>query len=91
MTIWFIVPSTGRPELTPEQLQIADGKWKRYTLGKWLPSSKTFLYRLGLLDYVGSTLLLGRTYTVTLYSRTRRLTVSHSCYVPVTGYPMGWR
>jgi len=57
--IWFIVPSSGLPELTPERVQIAEAKFKRYTLGKWNPSPHSLAFRLALLDYVGSGLLLG--------------------------------
>lgn len=60
--IWFIVPSSGLPELTPERIEIAEAKFKRYTRGKWNPSPHSLTFRLALLDYVGSFLLLGRTY-----------------------------
>jgi hypothetical protein len=60
--IWFIVPSTGLPELTPERVQIAEAKFKRYTLGKWNPSPHSLAFRMALLDYVGSALLLSRAY-----------------------------
>ena len=48
----------------PERIEEAQSKFRRYTLGKWVPSSKAFVLRLGLMDYVGSLLLLGRAYNL---------------------------
>jgi MFS family permease len=57
--IWFIVPSTGQPVLSPEQIHVAEAKFKRYFRGRWMPSSKSLTFRLALIDYVGAVLLLG--------------------------------
>ncbi|KIM88878.1 hypothetical protein PILCRDRAFT_243404 [Piloderma croceum F 1598] len=59
VTIWFIVPSTGQPEISPERIESIEAKFRRYTGGKWIPSSKSLAFRLGMMDYVGGTLLLG--------------------------------
>jgi MFS family permease len=57
--IWFIVPSTGQPELSPERIHVAETKFKRYFRGKWMPSPQSLTFRLALIDYVGVVLLLG--------------------------------
>jgi len=59
ITIWFIVPSTGRPEISPERIESIEAKFRRYTRGKWIPSPESLAFRLGMMDYVGGTLLLG--------------------------------
>lgn len=59
VTIWFIVPSAGQLDLSPAQIERAEAKFRRYTSGKWIPSSKSFVFKLGLIDYVGAVLLLG--------------------------------
>lgn len=89
--IWFIVPSTGLPELTPERIQLGEAKFKRYTRGKWNPRPGSLAFRLGLLDYVGSVLLLGRAYDLkrTFYIQGCGLTMPNSYYLLVTRYSVG--
>jgi hypothetical protein len=61
-TIWLIIPATGRPDLTPQRIQGVEDKFRRYTGGRFVPPSGSFIFRLALLDYVGFVLLLARTY-----------------------------
>ena len=67
--IWFIVPSTGQPELKPEQIEAVEAKFRRYTCGRWLLSPNSLAFRLGLIDYVGCGLLLGRAYDAACFTR----------------------
>ena len=62
--ICFIVPSLGNPELTPERIESAEAKFRRFSLGKWSPTPGSFIFRLGLIDYTGFILLLAREYTL---------------------------
>ena len=59
-TIALIVPSTGRPDLNPQRIEGIEDKFRRYTGGRFVPSSSSFAFRLALLDYVGFILLLAR-------------------------------
>ncbi|KAI5476421.1 MFS transporter, partial [Pseudohyphozyma bogoriensis] len=63
LAVFFILPSSPPPPIAEEILEYTDGKWRRWTFGKFMPARGTFIYRLGILDWWGATLMLA---TITL-------------------------
>jgi hypothetical protein len=81
-TIRLIISATGRPDLTPQQIEGVEDKFRRYTEGRFIPPSGSFMFKLALLDYIGFVLLLARAYDLANLARKQSLRI---CCLPYSG------
>ncbi|KAM0753699.1 MFS general substrate transporter, partial [Meredithblackwellia eburnea MCA 4105] len=62
-SILLILGPQPAPPLAEPVALYTEAKFRRWTFGKWVPRRGTFIFKLGVLDWIGTTLMLG---TITL-------------------------